>query len=594
MELSQKKAPSEDNAYVCDLITCYFGRKRLPAVFRVPALMAHVAALRHARKLNSMRTLPRLGSGANDVNTIVAAFSMAVQIHNSLGSWSAIFFAYSLLLEEPLVFDFPQIAAAVQQLIDTLQPDSPHAEERNVARLLLLYIETHEQDPGGILIGRRVNLAGHTFKWTEQHSVFCTVLQEPIPWSSVVAKHSPPGGGPLPTQQQQLASPASSSASSLSSSVPRSLSVDDLGSMTMRTSPLRLKNSVDFGASFSPARFSIRKSFSRKPKNHSPSHPADTSDAVAEAPKAVADLAPMILEWAEVEDDAHLAMLVREYAANVRCFETLSSMKTGDVVLVCFRCSGDVASPNGGANVRFARLVGFVDKKHVAVYLDGREQEQWCVPTLLVRALPARFVSVFERCISMLADAATLTSSETTQDWRPALAALVHPSQTSEMVDWAPVVTEYLNEVLASLSSAAGVDVAEFSSKDRKSFVLSDLYDLRTSIRLIQERKSPLEGLKQIVDLHAERFLDTLDCSNVFIPERRRIVLALYHGHSSTRHLFDAAVGKIMSRLDAGLRSLDPLMEAMRSGERKREMVSWWLALIRSRVMQELYRRGYK
>jgi hypothetical protein len=591
VEITQKRPVNEDNWYIRDLVTCHYDERQLKTVCRIPQLMAHLSALKSPRKPQASRSNSRLGGSSSDVNPLLATFSLAVQIYTVLGSWSSIFFGNALLTEEPSVFDFHSIALGVGHLLEALPADATFAEERNVAKLLLTFMETHEQDPGGVLIGRRASLTAAPIKWTEQLSVYCTQLAYPIKWpkmaatanvkpNSLSAPSQLGGGIPRSTSGEELSAIANSSALLRSPASSRK-------ALGPETTPVSSNNSVP--------RFSLRKGFSSKKTRNAAAEPEILPPTlVLEPPKHPSDLTPLILEWSEKDDDIEVATLVREFAANVRCTEALASMKTGDVVLVCFRCVGEM--PSATPVVRFARLVGFVDNKHVAVYLDGREElTQWCVPTVLVRALPPQFQRVLERSLAALASSDAHQTLDTSQaEWRGTLASLVHPSQTSEMVDFGPVIADCLAELMASIASSVGINAQELSKKDKSALLLSDLHDLRVAVRLVNERKFSLEGLKAAVDIFVDKFLESIDSRNLFLPERRRIIMALHAGQLTARQLFEAAIGKVLSGLDGSLRALQPQMDAIESGDRKRELVNWWLTLIRTRVMQELYQRGYK
>lgn len=302
-------------------------------------------------------------------------------------------------------------------------------------------------------------------------------------------------------------------------------------------------------------------------------------------------------EFSEIRDDSKLAEAVREYAAFARFQESLKSLRPGDVVKVTKRTETE---PNASLCV-FARFVCLLEsERSVCVYLDGTEQKgQWSIPCGLISSLPPPVVRLMDQVLPpMEVKDNSLSPSGSALERRRAFGMLVHPSHCSNILDLAEsgfgqVMDEIVAEQVSWMNGMCGQDVLALARAPQ--LELKDLYRARMAVRLFEEKRLlPVSKIESMIRIQAESLLESIDFSDIVGPERRRLVARLHDKVSTASSQVSAELKLLSQRLEENIAKLKPQIEGLQSGARKEKMTTDWLNLIRSRIMNELYRQGFK
>lgn len=148
-------------------------------------------------------------------------------------------------------------------------------------------------------------------------------------------------------------------------------------------------------------------------------------------------------------------------------------------------------------------------------------------------------------------------------------------------------------ELVAWMTEVCGRNVLDLARAPR--LELKDLFAARKAIRLLDEKHIlPVVKIENLLKAHAESLLQLIDFASIIGPERRRLVARLHDKVSNASSLANAEMKKLAQTLEEKVAQLKPEMESLQSGARKNVMTTNWLNLIRSRIMEELRRQGFK
>ena len=213
------------------------------------------------------------------------------------------------------------------------------------------------------------------------------------------------------------------------------------------------------------------------------------------------------------------------------------------------------------------------------------QRQQWQVPLQLVSALPFHAL----RTIGQLAP---ITRSVGASQWAtiaPLWSSLLHRSATADVVSLQSLVSNHIDSIMRDLFPDQPIGELEAKTPG-----LEHLCLLKRAIAVLDGRMPmylKLEELRKLGESHSDQLLDELDMTTFFIPDRRRLISKLQKAPEAIEQLLDASVGTHLHRLKKLLAALEPLREEMRSGKRKKDLVSWWLYRIRVEMMECLSER---
>ena len=487
--------------------------------------------------LEKKRTIGRSGGKSKFVDACSNAFDLAKQALASLDSWAAMFFAHTVMYEIPFKkSDLEKIRSLAASYVDGEPRDT---EQRHTAYTMLLYLNFHEIDPAGVFVGRKVkNSFCDHIKWTEQ-----PFLCAPLPVTSLVYPWD---------------------ASEKNSSAGRK----ETGGLKRFLKSK--KESLENATSPRPAGTGMVK---RESGNMTTCLPAEEL--------SVPKLLERISLWSELKSDKKIADAVREFMSDMH--RSLLNVKAGDLVLVNFRTAASSED-----NLRFGRFICFVDNnKSVAVFMDGMEEGAWRVPIDLVSALPPGILNVI--CDDH--------EDPNVEKWKAKLAGVVDESETAALVRFEMVAENYMRKCLSDMATSYNMDISKFTGGgELEPFEIADIPVVHQLIRLVRDLQSStfwVLKFKQLLEDHAGQTMEDLNQKELFILERKRLIIDLQSKPENAARLFESELKKFRTNIEERLRGLAPAVEHVKSGMRKRELVSWWLDLTREKVMKYLHEKGY-
>jgi hypothetical protein len=267
---------------------------------------------------SSRRLQKSASSSSTSLKALQQAFSKAHETLEILGKWSTIFFSRTLVQEAPLegaMLDKLRSAATIY----TTTVDSSTSDAFVAAASLLHYLQYHEMDTAGILVGHTVNPAlCSSLRFLSLESV-CVPFKGALEWGANISSNSNSANPSdrtssnerLPVWKRISALPKREN--STRSTPSTSIDVTPTGSPT--TSSPYLNGSPGANTS-SPNLLSFATTTTTTTTTTSTT--STTTSTMAD-PTSLPDVVSLIHEWAEMKDDAAVASAVRLFLQKFLC-----------------------------------------------------------------------------------------------------------------------------------------------------------------------------------------------------------------------------------------------------------------------------------
>ncbi len=185
------------------------------------------------------------------------------------------------------------------------------------------------------------------------------------------------------------------------------------------------------------------------------------------------------------------------------------------------------------------------------------------------------------------------------ESWRRLLATVIDARETANMTGFETLVTQQLDNYLSDAAATFGLDFPALKQRmAAREISVADMPLLKQVARLVADaNQSGLQiwmvELRQLMEAHAVKTMTSASARQMFLPHRRNFVLMLAGASEHAEPLMHNALSKVQSMVESASKIVQSAVDDIKSGHRKKALISWWLELTRTLMMNLLIKLGY-